>query len=122
MLQNLLKAVFQHRPDAARWAYLPVAFVSVLFALMGWDDGGFSAVWPFSLLLIVCLIQCSYPTLLGWGLLLAPCLAYAVVVAFSPENGTIGDYIFFLLCGAVPAAVLLFLRPRTNAPSRPANG
>jgi hypothetical protein len=104
-LQNLLRAVIQQRPSAVRWAYLPVAFVSLLFSLMGWDDGGFSAAWPFVLLLIVCLIQSTYPTLLGWALLLVSCVGYALDVAFSPENGTRGDYVFFLLCGAVPAAV-----------------
>jgi len=114
-LENVLKAVVQKRPSAVRWAYLPVALVSVLFALMGWGEEGLSAAWPFILLLFVCLIQAAYPTLLGWALLFASCVAYALLVAFSPENGTRGDYIFFLLCGAVPAAVLLFLRPRTKA-------
>ena len=116
-LQNLLRAVIQQRPSAVRWAYLPVAFVSVLFSLMGWDDGGFSAAWPFILLLIVCLIQSTYPTLLGWALLLVPCVGYPLDVAFSPENGTRGDYVFCLLCGAVPAAVLLFLRPKISLSS-----
>ena len=114
-LENAKQAAIQKRPSAVRWAYLPVAVVSVLFAVMGWDEEGLSAAWPFILLVFVCLIQAVYPTLLGWTLLFASCVAYTLLVAFSPENGTRGDYVFFLLCGAVPAAVLLFLRPKTKA-------
>ncbi len=117
-LGNMLRAVVQKRLSATRWAYVPVALVSILFAMMGWGEEGFSAAWPFILLLFVCLIQFVYPTLLGWALLLTPCVAYALLVAFSPENGTRSDYIFFILCGAVPAAVLLLLRPRTKESTR----
>jgi len=117
-VQSVLKAVVQKRPYAVRWAYLPVAVVSALFAAMGWDDGGLSAAGPFLLLLLVSLIQWAYPTVLGWMLLLIPCVAYAMEVAVSPENGTSGDYVFFLLCGAVPAAFLLFFRPWAKFPPR----
>jgi hypothetical protein len=116
-LGDMLRAVVEKRPSATRLAYVPVALVSILFAMMGWGEDGLSAAWPFILLLFVCLIQSVYPTLLGWALLVTPCLAYALLVAFSPENGTRTDYIFFILCGALPAAVLLLLRPRTKEPT-----
>jgi len=86
---------------------------------MGWGEEGLSAAWPFLLMLLLCLIQWVYPTLLGWILLLLPCVTYAIVVAATPGNGTPGDYLFFLLCGAVPAAVLLLFRPWSDkAPRR----
>ena len=113
-LQNLLMAVVRRRPSAVCWAYLPIALVSAFFALYGYGDGGFSAACPFLLLLLVCVLQSVYPTFLGWALLVGLSLVYTVAVAFSPENGTRGDYIFFLLCGAVPAIFLLLLRPTTR--------
>jgi len=120
-LQNLLIAVVRKRPSAVRWAYLPIALVSAFFALYGYGDEGFSAACPFLLLLLVCVLQSIYPTFLGWALLLGLSLAYTAMGAFSPENGTKGDYIFFLLCGAVPAIFLLFLRPTTKI-NPPRNG
>jgi hypothetical protein len=120
-LQNLLIAIVRKRPSAVRWAYLPIALVSAFFALYGYGDEGLSAAYPFLLLLLVCVLQSFYPTFLGWALLLGLSLAYTLLVAFSPENGTRGDYIFFLLCGAVPAIFLLFLRPKSKDNS-PRNG
>jgi hypothetical protein len=86
------------------------------FALYGFGDEGFLAACPFILLLLVCLLQSVYPTLLGWTLLFGSSLAYALAVAFSPHNGPWGEYVFFFLCGAVPAAVLFFLRPTKKNP------
>ena len=112
--QTMLKAVVQKRPSAVRWAYLPIALVSAFFALYGFGDEGFWAACPFLVLLLVCLLQLVYPTLLGWTLLFGASLAYTLAVAFSPHNGPLGEYVFFFLCGAVPAAVLFFLRPTTK--------
>ena len=109
--QTMLKAVVQKRPFAIRWAYVPIALVSAFFALYGFGDEGFWAASPFLGLLLVCLLQLVYPTLLGWALLFGASLAYTLAVAFSPRNGPSGEYVFFFLCGAVPAAVLFFLRP-----------
>ena len=113
-IQTMLKAALQKRPSAVRWAYLPIALVSAFFAIYGWGDEGFLAACPYLLLLAVCLVQAAYPTLLGWALLFGLSLAYALAVAFSPRNGPRGEYIFFFLCGAVPAVVLFLLRPTTK--------
>ena len=93
---------------------MPLALVSAFFALYGYGDEGFSAACPFLLLLLVCVFQSFHPTVLGWALLFGLSSAYTLAVAFSPENGTGGEYIFFLLCGAVPAVFLLLLRPTTK--------
>jgi len=106
-----MKALLVKRPDAVRWAYLPAALVSALFATMGWGEAGLSAAWPFLLMLFVCFVQCAYPTVLAWVLILVPCLAYATAVAITPGNGTSGEYLLSISCGAVPAAFLLFFRP-----------
>jgi len=78
---------------------------------MAWDDGGLQGAALYLLLLLLCVFQCIYPTLLVWALLLSMFVAYTVTVAVTPENGTRQDYFVFLLCGAVPAAFLLLLFP-----------
>lgn len=114
MTQTMLKAVVQKRPSAVRWAYLPIALVSAFFALYGFGDEGLWAASPFLALLVVCLLQFVFPTLLGWALLFGASLAYTVAVALSPRKGPLHEYVFFFLCGAVPAATLFFLRPTMN--------
>ena len=66
----------------------------------------------FILLLLVCVVQWMRPTLLVWGLLVCLFSAYAAEVIATPHNGTFSDYLFFSLCGAGPAVVLLFGRPK----------
>ena len=111
-IQTMFRMVVKKRPTAVRWAYLPMALVLFFFAVYGWGDEGFYAACPFLFLLAACLFQSIYPTLLGWGLLFGLSAAYAVAVAVSPNDGTREDYIFFFLCGAVPAVFLFFLRPK----------
>jgi hypothetical protein len=85
--------------------------VSLFFAVMGWGEGGWSGAAVYLLLLIVCLTQSFYPTLLGWMLLFGPCVAYAIAVAATPRNGPWDEYVIFFLGGAVPAGALYFVRP-----------
>jgi hypothetical protein len=115
-LQTILKAAVQKRLSGTRWAYLPTAFVSAFFALMGWGAEGFSGAALYILLLLLCFTQWVYPTLLVWGLLLFLFSAYAVAVAATPHAGLLTDYVVFFLCGAVPAALLLLGRPKKNHP------
>jgi|SRR5580658_5506248 hypothetical protein len=109
--RHVLKAVVERRPQKAWWAYLPLAAILCWLALWGWGEGGVVAAWPYLLLLLVCGVQCVYSTLLGWVLLFVPCVVYALAVAVTPHNGTVSDYVVFFLCGAVPAAFLLLVRP-----------
>jgi hypothetical protein len=92
--------------------------VSIFFALMGWGEGGLSGAALYILLLLVSLTQSVYPTRLGWVLLFGLFSAYAVAVAVTERNGTLTDYVVFLLCGAVPAAALLFAWPKEKNPPR----
>ena len=109
--QSMLKTSVQRRPQTAWWPYLPAALVLALFAAMGWGEEGLPAACPYLLLLLLCLLQCAYPTFLGWTLLFIPFATYAVAVAVTLHNGALTDCIFFSLCGAVPAAFLFFVRP-----------
>jgi hypothetical protein len=111
-LNEFLKAAIQRRSRVAWWAYLPAAAVSIFFAIVGWGEEGASAAAFFILLLLVCVVQWIRPTLLVWGLLVCIFSAYAAAVIATPHNGTFSGYLFFSLCGAVPAVVLLFGRPK----------
>jgi hypothetical protein len=91
---------------------LPATAVSILFAIIGWSEEGASAAAFFVLLLLMCVVQWMRPTLLVWGLLVCLFSAYAEAVIATPHNGTFTDYLLFSLCGAVPAVVLLFGRPK----------
>ena len=111
---EVLTSAVQQRSRAAWWAYLPAAAVSIFFAMMGWGEGGASGATIFLVLLLVCAVQWVRPTLLIWGLLLCLFSTYAVVVIATPHNGTFTDYLVFFLCGATPAVVLLFGRPKSQ--------
>jgi len=101
------------RPDASFLAYIPVAIVCLLFGLMGMEESDAWGLLPYGLLFLLAIIQLKFRTLIGWGLLLAASLSYALEVAIHPEDvyGHYGEYVFFMACGLVPAAFLVYYRP-----------
>lgn len=114
--------LFRSRPEASFLAYIAVAIVIFLFGLMGLEDGGIlSALLPYGLLFLLAIAQLKFRTLIGWILLLAACLYYAAAVAIHPSYvyGHYGEYAFFLACGLVPAAFLVYFRPRFKSVPRP---
>jgi hypothetical protein len=88
-----------------------MALASMFFGVLAWGEGGLSFAWLYLLLLLVSLVQCGYPTFLGWILLLIPSSLFAVAIAITPDVGPWTERLFFFLCGAVPAASLYFWRP-----------
>jgi hypothetical protein len=110
-IRTIASHLFRRRPEASWGAYVPVTFVVALFTLMGLHDG---PVPHFFALLALCLFQFWYRSLAGWFVLFAACIAYGVAVAASVDqlHGQYGEYIFFMACGFVPAAVLLMGYPR----------
>jgi hypothetical protein len=108
---KILTASVKRLPRGYWWAYVPFAFVSAFFAVWGWGDGGFSAAWPYILLLGICLVQWIRPTCIVWILMFASSVFYAVAVAVTLRNGPFGDYVFFFACGAIPAVALICARP-----------
>ena len=101
--------LFRPRPEASFLGYIPVAIVIFLFGLMGLEDGGvLGALLPYGLLFLLAIAQLKFRTLIGWALLLAASLWYALEVAIHPE----AVYVFFIACGLVPAAFLFYYRPQ----------
>ena len=104
-----MKTAVRVQSRARWWAYLPAVCVLALFAFWGWGEGGLRAAGLYLLLLLLCVIQLIYPTLLVWWLLSCPFSMYAVAVAITPQSGPYGRK-------AVPAGTLVFGRPRTKVP------
>jgi hypothetical protein len=114
-VRSLGPQLFRPRPEASFLAYIPVAIVISLFGLFALEDGGvLGALLPYGLLFLVSVLQLKFRTLIGWTLLLAASLWYALEVAIHPEAvyGHYGEYVFFIACGLVPAAFLVYYRPR----------
>lgn len=101
--------LFRARRDAPWVGYVPVLIATGLFTLYGLHD---EIPWHFIILFVLCVLQLRYRTLAGWGLLFGLCLIYGVAVLVIPDRNAWGEYIFFALCGLVPAAALLMWRPR----------
>lgn len=104
----------QKRPSAARWIYLPAALVMIFFGLLGWGEEGVQAAGLYIVLLLVCLIQALYPTRLVWAVLFSLFSAYTVAVAMRPDSTAPGEYVFFLMCGTLPAIALLCGWPKSD--------
>jgi hypothetical protein len=114
--------LFRPRPEASFLPYIPVAIVIFLFGVLGLEDGDvLGALLPYGLLFLLAIVQLKFRTLIGWILLLAASLWYALEVAIHPEAvyGRYGEYAFFLACGLVPAAFLVYFRPRLKGGPHP---
>lgn len=110
-IHKVLTALVRRCPRRDLWAYFPAVGVLCLFAAMGWGDEGILVTMPYLLLLLLCLAQFLYTTILGWALLFGAFAAYTITVVATLHSGTLTDYLFFSFCGAVPAIFLFFARP-----------
>ena len=106
-----MTSLFKSRPDAPWYGYLPMLMVVVFFTLMGLEDEGILGVLHFIILSVLLVLQIRYRTLAGWGLMLILCLAYGVAVLLTPDWHNKGEWLFFVACGFIPAAVLFIGRP-----------
>ena len=114
--------LFRPRSEASFLPYIPVAMVIFLFGLIGLEDGDIlGALLPYGLLFLLAILQLKFRTLIGWILLLAAFLSYAVLLAFhSGERwDNYGEFAFFLTCSLVPSAFLVYFRPRLKSGPRP---
>ena len=106
-----VRLLLQRRPSAPRWPYVLPGLVAFFFVGHAFEDAGLQGAAVYLAILILSALGALWPTVLGWGLLLVPFLAFGVLVALSPQNGPIGEWIVFLLCGFVPVLALWAGRP-----------
>jgi hypothetical protein len=71
---------------------------------------------PYLAVIIACVVQFVRPTLLVWAVLMFAFSVYTVGVAVHFKTLTTGDFIVFLSVGLIPAATLLWARPRAALP------
>ena len=72
-------------------------------------------MWPYAAIVMVCMIQIVYRTVIGWIVVLLPCIAYTIEIATNPHNGPTNEYVAFLLFGLIPAILLIVAHPFRNA-------
>ena len=69
MFERVVRAVLgstllKRRVNSSRWIYLACGLV-VLFVVSLGLDHGLADVWPYLLVLVLCLVQAAYPTVLA---------------------------------------------------------
>ena len=120
---HFVRKLFSARPNAPWTGYVFPALVSLLFGLGAFDDDGLTGTLPYAAILLICVIQLRYRTVIGWVTVIVSCVAYTVAVAFHPGNGPTNEYVFFLLMGLVPLASLIgahpFRKSRGKIPGQP---
>jgi hypothetical protein len=98
-------------PGAPRWPYILPALIALLFVGHAAEDGGGGAALLYLGVVGLCIVQAIWPTFVGWALLFAPLLAYAIAVALNPDSGPRSEWVLFMSLGFVPAFALWLGRP-----------
>jgi hypothetical protein len=98
--------LFGKRSRERRWVYVGCAAVIAFFEVLSLHEGGNPL---YALLLAVTIMQFVRPTLFVWSLLLIVFGGYACAVLFVSRSG---DALGWASLGVLPAAMLLWARPR----------
>jgi hypothetical protein len=106
-------------PGYTRPAYVIPACVAFLFVGHAYEDAGWQGAGPYAFVLGISLVQLVRPTAVGWALTTIPFVAYLVAFAVEAPRSATGEWLFFLLVGLVPTAVLAWARPRRRESARP---
>jgi len=115
-LEQLVELV-RRRPGAPRWPYFIPGLVALLFVGHAFEDAGWAGAAPYIAILALSVAGVVWPTILGWGLLAVPFLAFGVIVAMHPQNGPLDEWGLFMAMGFGPAFLLWLGRPwRRKAP------
>jgi len=72
--------LIRRREQPARWVFVATAIPLILFGLMGAEHG---ALVPYAALAAICFVQFFYPTMLGWGFVLALYAAGSIIYVFT---------------------------------------
>ncbi len=112
-----LRQLFGHQ--AARYravAALP-GLVALLFIGHALEDGGLPGAMPYAVIIGCSVWYIARPNWFAWGVLFLLFFAYVCAVASVPQNGPMGEWLFFLFLGFAPASLLVVARPRGAVPS-----
>ena len=98
-------------PPMTRWAYVAPALGAFLFVGHAWEDSGPTGAAPYALALLLSVVSIVRPTLLAW-LALAILYGAYLVLMIAAVAEPIGEWLVFVMVGAVPSAALWWARPR----------
>jgi len=115
-MKKFVELLFGRRQSKFRWFALLPALIALLFVGHAWEDGGAGSGLLYIGIIIVCVVYVFRPMLILWLPLFLAFAAYAVAVAFSPQNGPTSEWIIFMLLGFVPAVLLWLARPKKQGP------
>lgn len=109
-MQSVIQMVrpFQGAP---RWPYIIPGVIPLLFIGHAIEDAGHSSAVVLGAFSVLCVAQAIWPTILGWVIIFAPFLGFAIMVALSRGSGPVGEWILFMMFGFVPAVLLWLGRP-----------
>ncbi len=110
-IPRVLVTLVRRFERAPRWPYWIPGVIAFAFVGHAFEDGGPRSGAIYSGIVLLSILQTIRPTVLGWILLFAPFVACAAVVAASPGNGPVHEWLIFMLLGFVPSAAMWLGRP-----------
>lgn len=111
MIVQILKFLFEKRNSSMRLGALLPALIALLFVGHAYEDAGVLGATPYAGIIILSIICVFRPMMILWAPVFIAFVAYFVVVALHPQNGTFGEWVIFMLLGLVPAVLLWLARP-----------
>jgi hypothetical protein len=111
MISQMLKFLFEKRHSPLRWCAALPSLIAILFIGHAYEDAGVLGTIPYVAIIVFSLIYIYRPMMILWAPVFIAFLVYFVAVALHPQNGSVGEWVIFMLLGLVPAVALWFARP-----------
>jgi hypothetical protein len=111
-MMKFIRWLVDRRSRKHWYCYVLCGAVAVWVGLFGVGMmGDPAAALPYGVILILCIVQLFRPMFILWCLLTGGYGAYTTGVALKFDQ-PVGEFVIFLLIGAIPTALLLWSRPR----------
>jgi hypothetical protein len=108
--------LFGRRYPKARGLAAVPGLAALMFVGHAWEDAGAEAAVPYIAIIVLSATYIIRPMVVAWFPLVCAFLWYRIAVARSSSAGSRGEWVFFLLLGFVPVAVLLIACSPAKAP------
>jgi hypothetical protein len=88
ILHRILDPLFEHRPGPHRWTFAVLASILIALTMQGsvfavpFDEIPLAGIVVYTVILLLLILQCAYPTLMGWLLVFGPVAAYSIYLLY----------------------------------------